>query len=88
MVKFTIVIPVFNEAKNLVILIPKIYKVLRNIRFELIIIDDNSTDNTSQILKKFKKKNFYHVIRKSKRDLSKSCILGFRKAKYENITCI
>ena len=85
MVKFTIVIPVFNEAKNLVILIPKIYKVLRNIRFELIIIDDNSTDNTSQILKKFKKKNFYHVIRKSKRDLSKSCILGFRKAKYENI---
>ena len=85
MVKFTIVIPVFNEAKNLVILIPKIYKVLRNIRFELIIIDDNSTDNTSQILKKFKKKNFYHVIRKSKRDLSKSCILGVRKAKYENI---
>ena len=85
MVKFTIVIPVFNEAKNLVILIPKIYKVLRNIRFELIIIDDNSTDNTSQILKKFKKKNFYNLIRKSKKDISKSSILGYRKAKYENI---
>ena len=32
--KFTIVIPVYNEAKNLVILIPKIYRELRNMKFE------------------------------------------------------
>ena len=83
--KFTIVIPVYNEAKNLQILVPKIYKVLKNIKFELIIVDDNSSDDTSKILKKFKKKNLHHLVRKKKRDLSKSCIDGFKKAKYKNI---
>ena len=55
--KFTIVIPVFNEAKNLKVLIPKIFKELRNKVFEIIIVDDNSNDETYNILKKFKKKN-------------------------------
>ena len=66
MEKFSIVIPVYNEGKNLEILIPKIYKELKKEKFELIIVDDNSTDNTSEILKKFKKKDFYHIIRKKR----------------------
>ena len=56
--KFTIVIPVYNEAKNLKILIPKIYRELKNSKFELIIVDDNSNDMTYEILKKLKKKKF------------------------------
>ena len=83
--KFTIVIPVYNEAKNLRILLPKIYQELKNIKFELIIVDDNSNDETTKILKKFKQKNFRHLIRRSDRDLSKSCILGFEKARHKNI---
>ena len=83
--KFTIVIPVYNEAKNLEILIPKIYKELKNIKFELIIVDDSSNDSTSKILKKIKKKNFTYIIRKKERDLSKSCIEGFNKASSKNI---
>ena len=78
---FSIVIPVFNEAKNLKILVPEIFKKLKKKKFELIIVDDNSNDETSKILEKFKKKIFRHLIRKSKRDLSKSCILGFKKAR-------
>ena len=77
--KFTIVIPVYNEAKNLKILIPKIYKQLKNEKFELIVVDDNSNDGTLRTLKKFRRKNFHHLIRKTERDLSKSCILGFKK---------
>ena len=50
--KFTIVIPVYNEAKNLKILIPKIYKELKNRKFELIIVDDNSNDMTYEIFEK------------------------------------
>ena len=83
--KFTIVIPVYNEARNLGILVPKIYKELKNMKFELIIVDDNSNDGTSKILKKFQKKNFKHIIRKKERDLSKSCIEGFRKTSSKNI---
>ena len=83
--KFSIVIPVFNESKNLPLLINQIYKILKSKKFELIIVDDNSNDDTSVVLKKFKKKNFHHLVRKSERDLSQSCFHGFDKAKYENI---
>ena len=72
------------RLKNLRILIPKIYQELKNIKFELIIVDDNSNDDTSNVLKNLKK-NLNYIIRKSERDLSKSCILGFRKARYKNI---
>ena len=85
MEKFSIVIPVYNEGRNLRILVPRIYKELKKLKFELIIVDDNSNDNTAKILKKFKKKNFRHIIRREERDLSKSCVLGFKKTRYKNI---
>ena len=61
--KFSIVIPVFNESKNLPILIKQIFKNLRSKTFELIIVDDNSTDGTKYIMKKLKKRNikYYSV---------------------------
>ena len=83
--KFSIVIPVFNESKNLPLLISQIYKALKKHTFELIIVDDNSSDGTFKILKKINKKNFRYFIRKKNRDLSRSCVLGFNKAKYKNI---
>ena len=83
--KFSIVIPVYNESKNLPLLISQIYKALKKQTFELIIVDDNSSDGTFKILNKTKKKNFRYFIRKKNRDLSRSCVLGFNKAKYENI---
>ena len=54
--KFSIVIPVFNESKNLPLLINQIYKILKSKKFELIIADDNSNDETKYIMKKIKKK--------------------------------
>tara|TARA_Y100000741_G_C18236703_1_gene552003 strand:+ start:116 stop:814 length:699 start_codon:yes stop_codon:yes gene_type:complete len=85
MFKFSIVIPVYNESKNLTILTKKIYRVLKDKKFELIIVDDDSTDGTSKILKKIKKKNMRFFIRKKDKDLCKSCILGFQKSKYSNV---
>ena len=83
--KFSIVIPVYNESKNLPLLISQIYKALIKHTFELIIVDDNSSDGTFKILNKINKKNFRYYIRKKNRDLSRSCVLGFNKAKYKNI---
>ena len=83
--KFSIVIPVYNESKNIPVLVRQIYKVLKNKIFELIIVDDDSTDGTSFIIEKLKKKNLKYFIRKKRRDLTKSCLLGFEKSSYENI---
>ena len=55
--KFSIVIPVYNESKNLPTLVEQIYKALKNETFELIIVDDdNSSDGTFEVLNKIKKK--------------------------------
>ena len=85
MTNFTIVIPVFNEGKNLKKLISQIYKILPKKSFELIIVDDSSDDETPKIMAKIRKNNLKYIIRREKRDLSKSCIMGFEKAKYKNI---
>jgi len=84
-VNYSIVIPVLNEEKNLSKLLPEIYNRLKKINFELIIIDDNSTDNTSTIINNFKKKNLKYFIRKNDKDLSRACIFGFNKSINKNI---
>jgi dolichol-phosphate mannosyltransferase len=52
MIKLTIIIPVYNEIKTIEKLIKKILKI--NIKKQLIIVDDGSSDGTEQILKKYK----------------------------------
>ena len=68
MTGLSIVIPIFNEKKNLVKLSNLIYKFVKNKNFELIYVDDNSADGTLDVLRKLKKKyktlKFY--IRKKK----------------------
>ena len=80
----SIVIPILNEATNLNILVEKIKNNLTNkIIYEIIFVDDNSNDNSKEIIKKIikKNKNIKYILRTEDRDLSKSCILGFSKAK-------
>ena len=85
--KFSVVIPTYNEKQNIALLIEKIDKYLKNFFYEIIVIDDNSEDGTKLVLKEIKssKKNFTFHIRKKKRDLSQSLILGIKKTKFNNI---
>tara|TARA_Y100000590_G_scaffold442024_1_gene569579 strand:- start:60 stop:755 length:696 start_codon:yes stop_codon:yes gene_type:complete len=85
--KFSIVIPVFNEGNNLSLLITKINFFLKKYKYEIIIVDDSSTDDSKNILKKLKKKfkNLKAIFRNKKRDLSKSCSEGFEISKYDYI---
>ena len=54
MIKLTIIIPVYNEIKTIEKLINKI--LILNIKKQIIVVDDGSSDGTELILKKLKKK--------------------------------
>ncbi len=86
--ELSIIIPIFNEERNIEKLFNKINRYLTIKKYEVIFIDDNSKDNTKKILQNINKKNkkLKYIIRKEKnKDLSKSCIMGFNKSKYKNI---
>ena len=70
---FSIVVPFFNEEKNLEILVPQLIKYLKKIKkkkFEVILVDDCSTDKSNLIAKnKSKNSKFikFKIIKLSKR---------------------
>jgi glycosyltransferase involved in cell wall biosynthesis len=55
--KFSIVIPCFNELKNIKFLINDIKKNFRLRPFEFIFVNNGSKDNTKNFINNFKKKN-------------------------------
>lgn len=80
----SILTPTLNEEKNIPLFIKELKKLKFN--YELIFIDDNSTDNTEEVVKKFLSKKIKFIKRKSKnRDLSQSIILGVKNAKYNYV---
>lgn len=83
--KFSIVLPVLNEENNIKILLFLIKKYLKNFKYEIIFVDDNSIDFTKKIIKNYVSKNIRYFLRKKNKDLSLSCFLGIEKSKYKNI---
>ena len=84
----SIVIPIYNEKENILIVLEKIIKSLKKIKFEILIVDDHSNDGAFESYSKVFKneKRIKYIIRKEKkRDLSKSCQVGFDKSKYNTI---
>jgi dolichol-phosphate mannosyltransferase len=59
----TIIVPVYNEKKTIRAILKKVSN-LKNLRKQIIIVDDGSTDGTTEILKNeyFNKKKKYKVI--------------------------
>jgi len=58
-VKFSVVIPVFNEMETLETLYSRLTKVMQSLAqpYEIILIDDGSTDNSFPILKDFQQRD-------------------------------
>jgi len=81
----SIVIPTYNERNNIVALIQSITKILDKslIKFEIIIVDDNSPDNTYSHIKS----HYLHdsrirpFVRNKNRCLAKAILFGIMKTK-------
>lgn len=57
--KLSIIIPVFNETNTIIHLLDKVLevKLIHNLKKEIIIVDDYSTDNTLDIINKYQKEH-------------------------------
>lgn len=83
--KVSLIIPTYNEKNNIILLIKRIKTILnkRKFRFEIIIIDDNSPDKTSQNIKTaFKQNNEIRLfVRKKVKELASAILFGIKKAR-------
>ena len=83
MKKISIIVPVFNEEKSL----KKLFKKLQSLKFnnnkkEIVVVNDGSTDNSLNILKKFKK---IKVLSQKNQGKGKAVQLGISKATGEYV---
>ena len=95
MKKVSFVIPAYNEEESLEELLDKIYSVAdkNNYDFEILIIDDGSTDNTWQKLKELKnQEKFKDVLKiysfRKNSGKASALSLGFEKAEGEFIATL
>jgi dolichol-phosphate mannosyltransferase len=86
MTKMSVVLPTYNEADNIKLMLPALKKVLEDItgkRYEIIIVDDNSPDNTATVAKETARSigidnNLKVIVREGKRGLATAVIDGFK----------
>lgn len=77
----SIIIPIYNEKDTILELLNRIKKVGLKKEYEILMIDDGSTDGTREILEKIKNENNYKVLFKEKNSgKGESLKLGFKKA--------
>ena len=87
--KKIIIVPTYNERKNISKLIIKIYKLYKS-NFDVLVVDDNSPDKTlDEVIKLKKKYKFVKYIKRSKKlgigSAHKMAILSSYKKKYDLI---
>jgi len=87
---YSIILPTLNEEGHIVNLIEEIAKnfINKKIIYEIIVVDDDSTDGTINKITNFIKTSNINVklhVRKERKNLAASINLGINHSKYENI---
>jgi dolichol-phosphate mannosyltransferase len=87
---FSIILPTFNENNHIKDLINSISEIFlsQNILFEILVVDDNSTDGTRETVDEFAKISEYVKIinrNNKKKNLAKSIDEGIKKTYYNYI---
>ncbi len=83
--KLSLIIPCFNEADNLPYLFKKIKKFLKNNKYEVILVNNGSQDNTLELIEKFQKQyiNLRYVSLKKNKGYGNGIIKGLEAANGE-----
>ena len=85
--KISIVVPILNENKNIQKLVREIKANIKTLIYEVIFVDDNSTDGSIETLKriKYQNKEVDFIINNGPQDLTQSCFKGISKSKNDII---
>ena len=87
MFEVSVIIPTFNEADNILKVIHQIESNLDGCNYEIIVVDDNSPDGTSEIVKNYTKINnrIFCIKRTWKKGLSSAVVEGVGLASKRHI---
>jgi len=86
-IKLTVIIPCYNEKNTILKILNQVEKI-KNIKKQIILIDDKSTDGSRELIKKFKFKSDFKLIF-HKNNLGKgACIKSAKKYIYGDIVVI
>jgi dolichol-phosphate mannosyltransferase len=80
--KFSLVLPTYNEADNILAILERAHAALNGIDHEIIVVDDNSPDGTGRVVDAFARDHLWVrcLGRVSERGLSRAVIAGFEAA--------
>ncbi len=80
--ELTIVLPAYNEAKNIPLIVEKIGATMGKIAHEIIVVDDNSPDGTARITRELvgHMPHVRCIRRVGRRGLSGACLEGMMAA--------
>lgn len=81
---YTIIIPAYNEEQGLPVVLEKILKLIDD-SFEILIVDDGSTDNTAAVARRYPCRLIRHKVNRGKGAAMKT---GIQNARGENIIFI
>ena len=84
--KLSIVVPTYNEAENIKVLVERLVNVLESNDindFEVLVVDDNSPDGTCSIVKQISSRDqrIKCILRVDEKGLASAVVEGFRHAK-------
>ena len=77
-IELSVVVPTYNEAENVPLLVEKLGAVLTGVRWEAIFVDDDSRDGTAAVIRRLSltHPNIRVVHRIGRRGLSSACVEG------------
>jgi dolichol-phosphate mannosyltransferase len=77
-IELTVVVPTFNEARNVPLVVERLETVLKDTRWEVVFVDDDSPDGTANVAREIALRDRrVRVIRRiGRRGLSTACVEG------------